>query len=597
LVEKRKHRPGESSPDWTRSKEGKAIIGARKSSCRRRFAALLEKFHFRQGEVPIMRRIATLAETRCLSCMSEKGGNLVCPACGYQDTESVPALYLRPGTIFNDQYLIGKVLGHGGFGITYIGWDLQLGIRLAIKEYLPGEFATREPGTSRVTAYSGEARGYFEYGLEQFKEEARALARFNDHAGVVKVLNFFRDAGTQTAYIVMAYLDGVTLREYLRSQGEKIPFQAARDILMPVMDTLREVHSAGMLHRDLSPDNIFITRSGQIKLIDFGAARYAIGERSKTLSVMLKHGYAPLEQYSSKGRQGPATDVYALAATFYRAVTGETPAYSTDRSAHDDLRPPGELGVKIPQEQERGLMKALAIRYEDRFQDIASFQDILKSAPGVDSCEACQEKQKALKLAHRQLSRWRAAFTLFFMMTLMFGIGWLADSRGLHKDLADLQSRNRTLIDEQDELQKKLNTSSGITSDLIRKYPERQVSIVAPLLRNERKDGTTLSSYSTSFTASEIRYITYYGYLHNNWPGIKTLSGKLEVEYFWPGKSSPRYTFTQYINNVSDDSVSLTAHGYGYDDYSIYSDVGTYHIRFLWNGTEIADVPFVVTLF
>jgi serine/threonine protein kinase len=528
--------------------------------------------------------------------MFEKGGILVCPNCAYQEPESVPALYLRPGMVFNDQYLIGKVLGHGGFGITYIGWDLQLGIRLAVKEYLPGEFATREPGTSRVTAYSSEARGYFEYGLEQFKEEARALARFNDHAGVVKVLNFFHDAGTQTAYIVMAHLDGVTLRDYLRSQGEKIPFEAARDILMPVMDTLREVHSAGMLHRDISPDNIFITRSGQVKLIDFGAARYAIGERSKTLSVMLKHGYAPLEQYSSKGRQGPATDLYALAATFYRAITGETPAYSTDRSAHDDLRPPGQLSVQIPEEAERAMMKALAIKYEDRFQDIASFQAIVKPITSEGGRgEAGQGSQGTLKLTRLQLSRWRAAFGLFFMITLALGIGWLADSRGLHKELTDLQSRNKTLIEEQNQLQKQLNTNSGITGDLIKKYPERQVSIIAPQLRNERRDRTPISGYSISFASYEIRYITYHVYVHNNWPGIKNLSGTLEVEYFWPGKSWPAHTFTQHFNNEAADSVSLVSNGYGYDDYSIYTDVGTYHIKFLWNGTEIADVPFVVT--
>ena len=538
-----------------------------------------------------------MTHTRCHGCMSEKGANLACSNCGYQDPESVPALYLKPGTVFNDQYLIGKVLGHGGFGITYIGWDFQLGIKLAIKEYLPGEFATREPGTSRVTTYGIEARGYFEYGLDQFKEEARALARFNDHAGVVKVLNFFTDGGTQTAYIVMSHLDGMTFKEYLRSQGERIPFEAARDILMPVMDTLREVHGAGMLHRDISPDNIFITRSGQVKLIDFGAARYAIGERSKTLSVMLKHGYAPLEQYSCKGRQGPPTDLYALAATFYRAITAQTPAYSTDRSAHDDLRPPSQLGVLIPQEDERALMKALAIRYEDRFYDIASFQAIVKPVKHDGGGEPGGEQiQQKLKQTRLQLTRWRAAFALLFLFTVVLGLGWLADSRGLHKDVTDLQSRNKNLIEEIDQLQKKLNTNSGITTDLIRKYPERQASIVGVSLRNEHQNGMPISGYSVSFVSSDARFISYSGYIRNNWPGIKDLNGTLTVKYFWPGESSPKRTYTQYIDNAGTDLITLFSNGYGNEDTSIYP-VGIYHVRFYWDGTEIRDIPFLVTLF
>src|SRR5262249_12574317 len=283
-------------------------------------------------------------------------------------------------------------------------------------------------------------------------------------AGVVKVLNFFTDEGTQTAYIVMAYLDGMTLKDYLKSKGDRLPFEVARATMMPVMDTLREVHSAGMLHRDISPDNIFLTRSNQVKLIDFGAARYAIGERSRTLSVMLKHGYARLEQYSSRGRQGPATDLYALAATFYRAITGQTPSYSTDRSAHDDLKPPSQLAIQIPAEAERALMKALAIRYEDRFSDIASFQKVIapiERAGGGGPGEGAAEVEP--KSVAGRLKTLRITAAALLMAILLLGIGWSVDSNKLHGQVGSLDKQLDALKDEKGELDAQLKKMAGAT--------------------------------------------------------------------------------------------------------------------------------------
>lgn len=290
----------------------------------------------------------------------------------WQQHAPLSPLYLQPGTVLNGQYQIGGVLGHGGFGITYLAHDLNLNVKVAIKEYLPGELATRIPGNVEVSVYSGEARGLFEYGLDSFLEEARTLAQFHDNPGVVPVLNFFR--ANKTGYLVMGYMEGLTLRRYLEQNGERIPFETARSILMPVMDALRAVHRAGVLHRDISPDNIYITCSRQVKLLDFGAARYAMGERSRSLSVILKHGYAPEEQYYSSGKQGPWTDVYALGAAFYRAITGQTPPGALDRKYRDEIVAPSRLGVPTPAAAEAVLMRALAVRPEDRFQDVAAFQ-------------------------------------------------------------------------------------------------------------------------------------------------------------------------------------------------------------------------------
>ena len=226
-----------------------------------------------------------------------------------------------------------------------------------------------------MSVFSGEARQQYDYGLRKFLEEAQSVARFAHHPNVVSARDYF--AANGTAYMVMEYVEGVTLKEYLAKKGGRISFEEARGIMMPVMDALREVHQAGMLHRDISPDNIYITTSAQVKILDFGAARYFSGEQSKSLSVILKSGYAPEEQYRSSGKQGAWTDVYAVAATLYKAMTGQTPPDALDRMAEDTLAPPSRLGVAIPPAAEQALLKALAVNAGRRFQSMGEFQQAL----------------------------------------------------------------------------------------------------------------------------------------------------------------------------------------------------------------------------
>ena len=320
-----------------------------------------------------------IAETLCLGCMSELDGSTICPACGWRDGQPLDTpLQLAPRTVLAGQYLVGRVLGHGGFGIVYLGWDLNLQLRVAIKEYLPGDYATRSPDGATVAPYSGPAREYFEYGLAKFLEEGRAIARFNDHPGIVPVLNFFKANGT--GYLVMSYVPGRTLKEHLAARGGRLSYGETFAIAMPVMDTLRAVHEVGLLHRDISPDNIYISNSKQVKLLDFGAARVALGDKSKSLSVILKAGYAPKEQYQTKGRQGPWTDVYALGATIYRALTGQIPPESLDRNDRDEMARPLTFGVDMPLDAEPVLERALAVNPDSRFQTVAAFQQALISA-------------------------------------------------------------------------------------------------------------------------------------------------------------------------------------------------------------------------
>ncbi|MCZ2149803.1 MAG: protein kinase [Bryobacterales bacterium] len=312
----------------------------------------------------------------CMGCMANRGQREECPRCRYKEgTPAATPMHLLPRTELHGQYLIGRVLGHGGFGITYIGWDKHLQRKLAVKEYFPNDVAMRSGSSREVTAFSTRLRKDFDYGLERYIEEARMVARFAHHPNILSVLNFFRENGT--AYIVMEYLEGRTLEAHLDRIGGKIRVEEALGIAVPLMDALSEVHAAGILHRDVSPDNIHLGPNRQVKLLDFGAARMALGERSQNLSVILKEGYAPTEQYRSKGPQGPWTDVYALAATLYRAMTGVMPPGVLDRMTGEELKAPRSLGVEMSEQQEAALLKAMAFEPAARFETMEQFRNAL----------------------------------------------------------------------------------------------------------------------------------------------------------------------------------------------------------------------------
>ncbi len=323
----------------------------------------------------------------CMGCMRSKDAP-VCPFCGWRDPSSPAAEpYLPPRTLLNGRYLIGRVLGHGGFGITYLGWDTTLNIKIAVKEYFPTGLMARIPGQTTVSAYSGERGETYQAGLARFLEEARELARFDDHANIVGVRDFF--AANGTAYMVMQCLVGLTLKEHLAAQpGQKLPYAVALRIILPVLDALDSVHAAGLIHRDISPDNIYLTSQGQVKILDFGAARQTLRGQEKSLSIILKPGYAPFEQYQSRGEQGAWTDVYAAAATLYRMLTGVTPPDSVDRLAAEQLQLPSALGALLTPEAEDVLLHALSIRAEERIKDVSTFKQELLAASGVTEAEA-----------------------------------------------------------------------------------------------------------------------------------------------------------------------------------------------------------------
>ena len=282
-------------------------------------------------------------------------------------------LALPEGTILAGQYMIEKVLGQGGFGITYRATDHKTNQKVAVKEFFPDTLAYRE--RKIVISYPGERSENYEYGKESFLQEAKTLAEFIGNVNIVRIHSYFEENGT--AYFVMDYIEGKSFDEYIKERGGKISVEEARNILVPVMDALGIVHSRGIIHRDVTPDNIFITNEGTVKLLDFGAARYSLGDKSRSLDVILKHGFAPKEQYTRRGKQGPFTDIYSLGATFYFAVTGKRPPDSVDRLDEDDLIPPSNLGVNITEYQERAILQALSVQPAERFQSIAEFKKVL----------------------------------------------------------------------------------------------------------------------------------------------------------------------------------------------------------------------------
>ena len=334
------------------------------------------------------------SQTLCYNCFQEKPqGEGPCPYCGFdlRENEEQYPVALKAGAILKQRYLAGRVLGQGGFGITYVAWDTKLKARVAVKEYMPNDICTRQANTVSVAMESKEDE--FAYGRERFQEEARTLAKFMGQPNIAGVTDYFDENGT--SYFVMDYIEGISFKTYIAGQGGKISPEEALDVMIPVLRALTAVHGEGIIHRDVTPDNIYITKDGNVKLLDFGSARYSLGDKSKSLDVILKVGYAPKEQYIRRGRQGPYTDVYSCAACLYAAITGYLPPESLDRLEKDELVPPSRLGIEIPLYLERAILKGLAVQPEDRFQTAGEFLEAIESQQVVELPGAREEARQS----------------------------------------------------------------------------------------------------------------------------------------------------------------------------------------------------------
>lgn len=337
----------------------------------------------------------------------------ICPFCGNDVNYPGNPMQLPVGNVLDGQhpYVLGAALGQGGFGITYIALDTVSDNRVAVKEYFPTHCSGRNTDTT-VQSYQGQEETFVK-GKEQFLEEARTLQSLSDLQGVVNIADFFE--ANNTAYLVMEFLDGCSLKQYVEQIG-RIPAQQFLHQLKPLLMDMEAMHRRGVVHRDIAPDNIMLLPDGSMKLIDFGAARSYLGDKSMT--VMVKKGFAPVEQYLRKGSK-PCTDVYALAATIYYCVTGIVPQDSAERQYGDEeLRLPTACGAELTTQQEQALMRALEIQPKDRMQTISELMNALEqiSQPVQLMSSPKQEQVTALQADSKKKTKWwlpvAAALTL-----------------------------------------------------------------------------------------------------------------------------------------------------------------------------------------
>lgn len=326
----------------------------------------------------------------CYNCFTEQQEK-TCTKCGYTNGSSAVKypLALPEGIRLNSRYLVGRVLGQGGFGITYLALDGETGTKAAVKEYFPETLSMRSPGTSLVTLMSGDKLENFSYGKEKFTEEARTLASLSTVRGITQILDYFVE--NNTSYFVMEYIEGVSFKQYIANKGGRVSPEDALRVLKPVLNALTAVHRLGLIHRDVTPDNIYITKNGEVKLLDFGSAQYSLGEKSQTLDTVLKPGYAPKEQYLRKSRQGPFTDVYSLGACFYASITGKLPPESLERIDADSIRSISASGIRIAPHIDNAIMKALEVNAADRFQQMEDFKAALAGEFSQTAAELSRE--------------------------------------------------------------------------------------------------------------------------------------------------------------------------------------------------------------
>jgi formylglycine-generating enzyme required for sulfatase activity len=275
---------------------------------------------------------------------------------------------LQPGYLLAE-YKIVKLLGEGGFGLTYLAFDTHLEKKVAVKEYMPSDFSIRQNSTT-IVPKSEASKTDYEWGLEAFINEAKTLAKFDD-INIVRIHRFFKQNGT--AYLIMEFCEGGCLSERF-SEKKPMSEPEVQALITPLMNGLQLVHEANVYHRDIKPDNIMFRSDGAPVLIDFGAARQVLGAKSRSITTIVTPGYAPIEQYSSKGKLGPWTDIYSLAAVAYACLTGQRPADATDRVVEDDIEP---LATSVDASSFiKSIDQALSVKASNRPQDLSDWYEI-----------------------------------------------------------------------------------------------------------------------------------------------------------------------------------------------------------------------------
>lgn len=316
----------------------------------------------------------------CMSCMREIGDENQCPYCGFHADSPQLAPYLPLRTVVAERYLAGKLLDYNGDGATYMGWDLEMNAPVTIREFLPDSIAERREDLTLVPMAGCEIT--YRDCYQSFLELWRKLARMRGLSALILVFDIVEDHGT--AYAISEYMEGVSLREYLlRSPSGYLSWEQARILFMPVLSTLGTLHSAGIIHRGISPTTLIVGKNGKMRITGFSIrqARTARGD----LTAQLFPGYAAIEQYGFEGQQGPWTDIYAFSAVLYRTLIGSTPLEATSRVTNDRLMVPGKFAEQLPAYVINALMNGLQILPEDRTRTVDQLRAELSAAPGTST--------------------------------------------------------------------------------------------------------------------------------------------------------------------------------------------------------------------
>ena len=336
----------------------------------------------------------------CSNCFLPLNGQFVCPHCKHDpSTEKRYSGVLPPFVVLNNRYITGRVLGRGGFGITYIAKDMITNNLCAIKEYMPSEYSARSSGSMNVVPFSDSKSNYvFNHGRDKFVTEAKTLLKLINDPIVVDILDYFIQ--NNTAYLVMEYLDGYDLRRRAKNCGGKLNSGYAKNVFVTVASSLMEIHKKNILHRDLSPENIIVTNNGRVKLIDFGAARNFVSSQNKGMSILLKPGFAPPEQYNAKGVQGPWTDVYALCATFYNVVSGRALVDALFRYRGERQPSLYELGCDVSKKTSDVIERGMELEYKKRYKDFKELMDDIDIDVSGQKQENIQNRGNAQNIGH-----------------------------------------------------------------------------------------------------------------------------------------------------------------------------------------------------
>lgn len=315
----------------------------------------------------------------CMGCMAEKGNAAVCSECGWDDSlENGSSSNLPLRTILNNRYLIGRALRQNEYSASYLALDIVHKKKLIVKEYLPGNIIYRSSKNLNLVIRETTHQEEFNSGLGKFMEEGIALQRISYQPGIGQVQDVFWANGT--AYRVIEYIDGITFEKYIEKNGGKISFHQLIKVITPVMTALGQVHANGLLHFDIHPRNIIVTRNEIGSLVNFSGAAFVIAYQNKTLRSFLRTGYSPKEFYKDIRTSGPWSDIYSLAATMYRALTGEAPPDAFARAQSDPIKPPSKAGLRLSGDTEASLMKALSIRPQARYQMVKQFKKAITDA-------------------------------------------------------------------------------------------------------------------------------------------------------------------------------------------------------------------------